>query len=136
ELLAALASASQLPVVDWQTSAGQSLEDRAAALLDSTTYETSTSYDALNRTRPLLYPKDQDGERKLMRLGYNNAGALERVELNSQTYVTHIAYNAKGQRLFIALGNGVITRYAYDTQTFRRRRLRSESYTTPDQTSF
>ena len=37
----------------------------------------------------------------------------------ANTYVEHIAYNAKGQRLLIAYGNGVMTRHAYDPQTFR-----------------
>jgi len=34
-------------------------------------------------------------------------------------FVTGISYNAKGQREFIALGNGVRTHYAYDPMTFR-----------------
>src|SRR5207249_4783945 len=42
-----------------------------------------------------------------------------------------IAYNAKGQRVLIVYGNGVMTRYAYDTHTFRLLRLRSERYSTP-----
>src|SRR4029434_8664156 len=113
-------------VVDWQPSDSQTREERAAALLDSMKYQTTSSYDALNRTRVLQYPRDQEGQRKLMLLHYNNAGALERVDLNSQIYVAHIAYNAKGQRLFLAQGNGVITRYAYDAQTFRLGRMRSE----------
>ena len=54
-----------------------------------------------------------------------------RCELDGTTYVEHIAYNAKGQRTLIAYGNGVMTRYAYDPQTFRLARLRTERYTTP-----
>ncbi|AWV90017.1 hypothetical protein [Bradymonas sediminis] len=42
--------------------------------------------------------------------------------------VEHIAYNAKGQRILAALGNGVMTRYAYDPNIFRLSRLRSERY--------
>ena len=51
--------------------------------------------------------------------------------LDDQVCVAQLAYNAKGQRTLIALGNGVMTRYAYDAQTFRLRRLRSERYTRP-----
>jgi RHS repeat-associated protein len=136
ELLSALSSAQPAYVVDWQPAGTQSREELASLLLDSTTYQTENSYDALNRIRTLRYPQDRDGQRKALRLHYNNGGALERVELNSQVYVAYIAYNAKGQRLFIAMGNGVITRYAYDAQTFRLRRLRSESYTTANPASF
>src|SRR5574341_2331965 len=96
-----------------------------------TEYRTSTAYDGLNRIKRLLYPRDVAGQRKELRPQYNRAGALERVELDSAVYVDHIAYNAKGQRTLIAYGNGVMTRYAYDPQTFRLLRLRTEGYTKP-----
>src|SRR5205085_4268553 len=79
-----------------------------------------------------IYPEDQDSERKMLRPHYNQAGALERVELDGVTYVERIAYNAKGQRALIAYGNGVMTRYAYDPRTFRLTRLRTERFTQPD----
>ncbi|MEZ4791646.1 MAG: RHS repeat-associated core domain-containing protein, partial [Flavobacteriales bacterium] len=44
--------------------------------------------------------------------------------------MTSIAYNAKGQRLLLAMGNGMMTRYAYDPLNFRLVRLRSERFTT------
>ena len=40
-----------------------------------------------------------------------------------------IAYNAKGQRTLIAYGNDLITRYAYEPETFRLARLRTETFT-------
>ena len=43
----------------------------------------------------------------------------------------HIAHNARGQRLLIVYGNGLMTRYAYDDRTFRLRRLRSERFQRP-----
>src|SRR5262249_40954203 len=46
--------------------------------------------------------------------------------------VERIAYDAKGKRALVAYGNGVMTRYAYDAQTFRLTRLRSEHYTKQD----
>jgi RHS repeat-associated protein len=118
--------------VTWQPPSDATLADLEDTLLDPTEYRTSMTYDALNRVKMMRYPQELDGERKGLRPHYNRAGALERVELDGETYVAHIAYNAKGQRTLIALGNGVMTRYAYHSQTFRLLRLRSERYTQPD----
>lgn len=104
------------------------------SILDSTDYQTNMSYDALNRIMELELPTDLDSERKKLIPTYNNAGALEKVDLYSPTgptttnYVENIAYNAKGQRLLIAFGNDRMTRYAYDTTTFRLVRQRTEGY--------
>jgi hypothetical protein len=84
--------------IDWQPPAGGTLADWERILLDSTEYQTSTTYDALNRIKSKRYPQDGDGERKELRPRYNRAGALERVELDGETYTERIAYNAKGQR--------------------------------------
>jgi RHS repeat-associated protein len=108
--------------VDW-SSANLSFLDTATA------YQTTTSYDALNRIKSLQYPQDVAGSRKLLVPQYNRAGALESVQMDGSTYVERIAYNAKGQRILISYGNGLMTRYAYDHQTFRLLRLRTESYT-------
>lgn len=118
--------------VDWQPSGGMDLDTYADTLLDAKVYQTSFKYDALNRLKSMLYPEDVDGERKELIPRYNRAGALEGVELDSDVYVEHIAYNAKGQRTLAAYGNGVMTRYAYDPQTFHLARLRTERYTRPD----
>ena len=67
---------------------------------------------------------------------YNRAGGLEQVWLDDTLYVERIAYDAKGQRALIAYGNGVMTRYAYDPQTFRLKRLRSERYSKPDDVTY
>ncbi len=104
------------------------------SILDSTNYETDMQYDALNRTTELELPQDLDAERKKIIPTYNNAGALEKVDLYSPTgptttnYVEHIAYNAKGQRLLISFGNSMMTRYVYDNLTFRLLRYRTERY--------
>ena len=105
--------------VDWQL----------GVLLDDVRYQTSVTYDALNRIKTMRYPEDVEGRRRLLRPHYNRAGALAGVTLDGETYVSHIAYNAKGQRTLIAYGNGVMTRYAYDPQTFRLVRLRTERFT-------
>jgi RHS repeat-associated protein len=103
--------------------------------LSTMLFTTDMSYDALNRVTELTLPIDLDSERKKIRPTYNTAGALEKVDLyspagggTSTNYVENIAYNAKGQRLLIAFGNGVMTRYAYDGLTFRLLRQRSEKY--------
>jgi RHS repeat-associated protein len=132
------------PPADWQISAfrvnwqpdGTTLEDHAATLLDPTLYETSFTYDALNRMRLMRYPQNVDGGRKELRPAYNRAGALESVALDGATYVERIAYNAKGQRLFIAYGNGVMTRYAYDPHTFRLTRLCTERFSNPEELTY
>jgi RHS repeat-associated protein len=117
--------------VDWQLLPGKTLQDREADLLDPAEYRTSLTYDALNRVGRVRYPEDVGGGRKELRPRYNRAGALEQVELDGVTFVRHIAYNAKGQRTLLALGNGVLTRYALDAHTFRLARLRSEASTSP-----
>lgn len=132
------------PPADWQISAfrvnwqpdGTTLEDHAATLLDPTLYETSFTYDALNRMRLMRYPQDVDGGRKELRPAYNRAGALESVALDGATYVERLAYNAKGQRLLIAYGNGVMTRYTYDQQTFRLTRLCTERFSSQEELTY
>ena len=118
--------------INWQPPQGTTLSAHASTLLDPTVYRTSARYDALSRIKVLRYPHDAHGVRQELRPHYNHAGALERVELHGSTYVEHIAYNAKGQRILIAYGNGVLTRYAYEPQTFRLVRLRTERYMTPE----
>ncbi len=120
------------PRVDWASLNGVSL--------DQTPYATRSAFDALGRVKWSEYPeaRNEQGqpERYRLRPDYNRAGALESVDLlgplgaddtgPSQPYVQRIAYNAKGQRTLIAYGNGLITRYAYDTATFRLARLRTD----------
>lgn len=118
--------------VDWQAPDGVTLEAHAQTLLDPAAYETSMSYDALNRIKRLSYPQDVTGQRPELLPVYNRAGGLAQVKLNGETYVREIAYSAKGQRVLIAYGNGVMTRYAYDPHTFRLLRLRTERYGQPE----
>jgi RHS repeat-associated protein len=91
-------------------------------------YLTTMEYDAMNRVTKMTYPEDVETERKEFVPTYNRAGALESVKMNGNDYVNHIAYNAKGQRLLIAHGNNIMTRYVYDSKQFRLLRIRSEKY--------
>jgi len=100
----------------------------SSGLLDETQYRTSIKYDALNRIKTMQFPKDVEAKRKVLQLRYNNAGALESVELDGNVYVKYIAYSAKGQRTLVVYGNKVMTRYAYDEKTLRLKRMRSEKY--------
>jgi len=118
--------------VDWHPPEGVSMENYADSVLDSNPYITSFTYDALNRIKTMRYPEDVTGDRKIVSLYYNRAGTLERVELDGEVYVEHIAYNAKGQRILIAYGNDIMTRYAYDPETLRLVRMHTEGYTNPD----
>lgn len=104
----------------------------AESVLDAMEYETSTRYDALNRPVEIIYPEDVESHRAVLTPHYNRAGALEQVELDGEPYVTQITYNAKGQRVLIAYGNGVMTRFNYDRYTFRLNRMRTERYESPD----
>ena len=118
--------------INWQPSPGVAMEEHAQTLLDPNPYRTAMTYDALNRVKVMRYPEDVTGDRKILTPQYNRAGVLEKVRLDGTPFVEHIAYDAKGQRTLIAYGKGVMTRYAYDPQTFRLVRLRTERYTQPD----
>lgn len=116
---------------DWQPPAGITLAAHAAQLLDVTPYRTSLTHDALGRVTSMRYPQDVEGKRRELRHHYNRAGALERVQLDGEPYVERIAYNARGQRTLVVYGNGVMTRHAYDPNSFRLARLRTERFATP-----
>ncbi len=118
-------------VADWES-------PNAEADLDSTVYQTTTYYDALNRPTEIYYPEDatEEHHRAGLKPRYNRAGALESVKVDDDIYISQIAYNAKGQRVLIAYGNGVMTRYAYDERTFRLEHLRSERFANSDDLSY
>ena len=98
------------------------------SILDTMAYTSDMEYDGLDRMRKSFYPQDVEGLRKVLVPAYNNAGALEQVKMDDAPFVQHIAYNAKGQRTLMALGNGIMTRYAYDEFNYRLLRIKSEKY--------
>ncbi|QDG52176.1 hypothetical protein FIV42_15940 [Persicimonas caeni] len=100
-----------------------------------TAYKSKSIFDALNRPVQMTLPADQEdadtyGYGKTITPQFNRAGALQSVQMSGTETpsVDYIAYNAKGQRILAAFGNGVMTRYAYDPNVFRLKRLRSEKY--------
>ena len=110
----------------------QSVPDwRGEPALEPEVFTTSTSFDALNRPVTQTTP---DGSVTLR--GYDRAGALRTLEANLRgetangqpvwtAFVTSMDYDARGQRLRIAYGNGAVTTHSYDPLTFRLTRLRT-----------
>ena len=96
--------------------------------LEEKEYVTNIEYDALNRVRKSIYPEDLDTNRVELVPQYNRAGALEAITMDSNDYVRHIVYNAKGQRILLAMGNDMMTRYAYDPINYRLLRIKTEKY--------
>ncbi|MGC1376961.1 MAG: toxin TcdB middle/C-terminal domain-containing protein, partial [Anaerolineales bacterium] len=91
-----------------------------APVLETETFTSHTTYDALNRPLTATSP---DGS--VYRPTFNEANLLDKVDVNlrgaalATAFVTNIDYDAKGQRTLIAYGNGVSTTYEYDPLTFR-----------------
>src|SRR5690554_3283305 len=110
----------QTYLVDWT---------RLPNILGIQVFETGSEFDALNRATKIILPENVNNDRKEMVHTYNRAGTLQKVSYDGTEYVKNITYNAKGQRLLIAFGNDVMTRYLYDSLTFRLLRQKSEKFT-------
>ena len=138
--------------VDWLPLRGLAdvAEIRAAAepLLESETFTSRTTYDALNRPIQLIAPhSDRSAHLDVIRPGYNDANLLEKIDVwlqrqeepdelldpdsADQHFVTNIDYNSKGQRERIEYGNDAITEYTYDEKTFRLLRLKTTRMSFP-----
>ncbi len=83
-----------------------------------TPYISSSKLDALNRVKTTTDPGGN-----VSTFMYDKGGALQKVLLGTQEYVKDICYDAKGQRKKIVYGNNTVTRYTYDTLTYRLKRL-------------
>ena len=130
--------------VDWSALAGLTETadlDAASAplLIPADRYAASTVYDALNRPVQMVTPHRAGMQPNVLRPSYNEANLLDRMDvwirrpaapaalLDPATAdlhaVTDIGYNARGQRVRLALGNGTVTTWDYDPRTFRLTRL-------------
>ena len=95
-----------------------------AGLLQSTSYTTSTTYDAQNRPVTQTTP-----DSSVTRTSYDEGGALQAVEVDVRgatpavDIVTDITYDARGRRLGIDYGNGTATAYTYDALSQRLTKL-------------
>lgn len=90
-------------------------------------YTQVTEYDALNRMTRHENWHIAIREPAIYQPQYNQRGLLLSESLTVRGEVTeaiiNINYDAKGQRQFIEYGNGTVTRYDYDTETFRLKQL-------------
>ncbi|MFZ4657597.1 MAG: SpvB/TcaC N-terminal domain-containing protein [Caldilineaceae bacterium] len=113
-------------------------------LLENEHFVSRSRYDALNRPQQISAPHSSSANPLRINVtqpSYNAAGLLERVDLwlnyaaepdgllatatADQPMVQNIDYNAKGQRILIAYGNGATTTYDYDKETFRLTKLKT-----------
>ena len=130
-------------VVDWNVSDRDVLLDRDQQTQTLETFHQQTEYDALRRMTRLYNWHRGDGSRvAIYEPEYNERGALRKERLavraiktaaganranaRNATVIEEIAYNAKGQKILLRLGNGTSTRYSYDPQTFRLRSLTTD----------
>lgn len=109
------------------------LDAAAASLLDTETFTTTATYDALGRP---VTQTTHDGS--ISRYAYNEAGLLESVAVDIRgaspptSIVSDIEYDVHGRRLSVAHGNGTTTAYTYDPLTFRLTRIRTTRNTGGD----
>jgi YD repeat-containing protein len=109
------------------------LDTEDTLVLQSTGYETTATYDALNRAVTQTTPDDS-----VTRNTYNEAGLLQVVDVQvrgSSTwtpFVRRLDYNARGQRAAIVYAKNstgtdgaFATTYTYDPATFRLTRLKT-----------
>jgi RHS repeat-associated protein len=123
-------------IVDWQgENPAEKLETEAFIQIDE--------FDALNRmtrhynwhrgvgSRVALYEPQYSrrgtlqSERLLVRVQKTDSGFDRTSSTQEQEVIAEIRYNAKGQKELLRLGNGTVTQYDYDPQTFRLRQLRT-----------
>jgi len=109
-------------VVDWEAGEGD------AQVLDGREFRTSFQYDAFNRLWRLTYPENEVGVRKQLTASYSTLGRVVSMEVDGEKFVNHVAYNAHLERTLVVYGNGLMTRQAYDAQTNRKVRIRTERY--------
>lgn len=104
--------------------------------LESEAFTVASSFDALNRPVQVRLPDQTVAEPR-----FNEGNFLDslRAQIRGQgsfiTFLVNQDYDAKGQRQFARLGNGAITRYLYDPNTFRLTNLFTKVESDPDANS-
>jgi len=133
-------AATYTSTVDWSVVADVtdqvSLDAKAGALLiPDDRFVTTTAFDALNRPIQTVTPFSVGMHPNVLQPRYNKANLLDGIDVWLQQgktpsglldvttadahAVTNIDYNARGQRLTVGFGNGVVTTHDYDPTTFR-----------------
>jgi RHS repeat-associated protein len=126
----------QASLIDWQGA-------NPGAQLNSETFVQITEYDALNRMTQLYNWHQGVGSRVAVYVpSYNQRGSLlsEKLTVRAKksatgfdtqpdmkvtTAIEEIRYDEKGQKQYLALGNGTLTQYEYDLQTFRLKQIQT-----------
>jgi RHS repeat-associated protein len=108
------------PLLDTVSLNLSAIEAALTPLLETDSFKSSTTYDALNRPVTLTMP-----DNSVIKPKFNEANLLNAVRANLRSadmkteFARNIDYDAKGQRTLIEYGNGVKTGYKYDEKTFR-----------------
>lgn len=101
-------------------------ETSAEALLESESFTRTTRFDALGRVISTVGP---DGSET--RPTFNEASLVAKLDVRLRgaaawtTFLADVAYDARGQRIRVVHGNGVVTSYEYERDTFRLRQISS-----------
>jgi RHS repeat-associated protein len=137
ELRRQLAAEFKAPVIGWQ-------DGSTTAGLSAETFVQITEYDALKRMTRLYnwHRLVADSRVAVYEPRYSRRGLLESEDLvirgtktaagyaegahpQRTSVIKALRYDAKGQKERADLGNGTVTRYFYDSDTFRLRQLRT-----------
>lgn len=116
-------AANYKTLIDWNTG-------NRAALLEGEAWRSGADFDALDRATEIRAPaRPGDPVIRILPV-FTVSNLLDSVQVARgaeapRSYVTHIDYDAKGQRTAIRYGNGVETTYTYDHKTYRLTRMLS-----------
>jgi len=112
---------------DWSAAGSDTnlgdIQTHTSADLESEVFTTSKTYDALDRVTSITTP-----DTSVYTPTYNEASQLEAVDVNilgastATNFVSHIEYNARGQRIeidYVGTSAAFTTTYTYEAETFR-----------------
>lgn len=123
-------------ITDFPTLDIVALDAAASSLLDpNDDFTASSMFDAMNRAIQVVTPYAAGGAPNVIQTTFNEAALPEAIDVWIRqgtaptallapasadiNAVTGIAYDARGQRIELAMGNGSVTTYTYDPETFR-----------------
>jgi len=92
---------------------------RTDKTLDSTTYITESTYDGVGRVTSVKYPTTPAKTVEYFYTGPWLEKIKDKPTDGTTTYVLYAGYNALGQPATATFGNGVVTTYSYQSNTFR-----------------
>ena len=127
-----IAAAYKEPFIDWSNNS-------TTNNIEVEVFSQQTEYDALNRMHRLYNWHKSNANVAVYEPTYSKRGMLAAEDIivkadktdvgysggQGTTAISNIIYDAKGQLQRIYYGNGTVTRYNYDKQTFRLNQLRT-----------